>query len=274
MKRAALLLGVALCVATSARADLIVRFQQRRTAGDVTTEAAGEITLSHDRMTSGMEGAKGTPPPPRFVYRGDLQVLWTIQPLWKWYSQEDSVSAMFMRSIHKGELTEDVEARILQRPAAERAQAEAEERAHQAARAAATAAAAAVHLSPVDVSETIDGVHCRLWDAVALHVDGGQPEWRVEVWVAPWSAVGITSDECAVALDMGRTLEHWWHGTPTDGGLLLAFRALPTLDGFPVRIRQFRDGKLTTEYTFTGARRQDVTPGVYVLPPGFVRREG
>ncbi len=274
MKHAFLFLGAVLCVATSARADLVVGFQERKLAGDVTTEATGEITMGKDRMAAGMDGVKGAPAPVRYVYRGDLQVLWTEQPLWKWYSQEDSVMAAAARSIHKGDTPDDVEARILQRPAAERAQAEADERARQAAATAATAAAAAVHFSAANVTETIGGFACSRWDAAALHAAGAQPEWRVELWVAPWSAVGITPEECAVALDMGRTLEHWWGGTPADGRLVFALRALPQVGGFPVCLRQFRDGKLVTEYTFTGVRRQDVTPGLYVLPPGFVRREG
>jgi hypothetical protein len=240
VKGAVLFMGLALGAATGARAELIVRFQQRRVSGDVATQAEGKITLGHDRIACGMDAVQGTPPPPRFVYRSDLQLLWTIQPLWKWYSQEDSVTASAMRSMHKGDLHDDVGARILQRSAAERAQAEADERARQA----------------------------------ALHADGEQPEWRLEMWVAPWSAVGITPDERAAPLDLGRTMERWWRGTRADGRLVFAFRALPQLEGFPVRIRQFHAGTLTTEYTFSVARRHDVTPGLYVLPPGFARREG
>jgi hypothetical protein len=275
MKSAVVLMGLALCTATAARAELIVRFEQRRLSGEVATEADGEVALGHDRIACGLDAVKGTPPPPRFVYRGDLQVLWTIQPLWTWYSQEDSVTASAARSMHKNDPHEEAEARILQQPAAERARAEAEEQARRAAEAAAAAAAAAVPLTAAaDVSETIAGVRCVRWDAAALHADGTQPEWRLEVWVAPWDAVGITADECAAALDMGRTFERWWRGTPADGRLVSALRALPQLGGFPVRIRQFHAGMLTAEYTFTAAKRQDVTPGLFVLPPGFARREG
>lgn len=98
--------------------------------------------------------------------------------------------------------------------------------------------------------------------------------WRDEVWVAPWSVLGAGATMPDAVGDLSRTFERWWGEPPVHGGVISVIRAFGALGGCPVRVRHSVGGDLVVEYVFMRARVRDVTPGLYVIPPGFVRREG
>lgn len=258
--------------APAARADLVVRCtQQRGPAGAAPLEL--QVSVAPTRLAVEVLGP-AAPTQARYVYRADLGVLWTVLPLWKAYVQQDSVTEIAART-GKGGTPQDAEERILARPPAERAQAEAEE----AARREAAARRAQFQFVDTGKREQVAGVECALWVATGGPADStaAGPEglaWRDEVWVAPWAVLGAGDAIPEAVLDFSRTAERWWHGTPVHGGVLTLVRALPALGGCPIRFRHFAGPDLVSEYLFGGARLRDVTPGLYVIPPGFVRREG
>ena len=272
MKRFWAAMAFSVLGATAARADVDVRYTQLRgPAGAAPLEL--QVSVARNRLAVEVLGTAATTQA-RYVYRADLGVLWTVLPLWKAYSQQDSVTEIAART-GKGGTPQDAEERILARPPAERAQAEAEE----AARREAAARSAQFQFVDTGKREQVAGVECALWVATGSASDSSATDpsgltWRDEVWVAPWAVLGAGDAMPDAVLDLSRTAERWWRGTPVHGGVATLVRALPGLGGCPMRFRHFAGPDLVTEYLFGGAHIRDVTPGLYVVPPGFVRRDG
>ena len=263
--------AIAVCLwASAARADLVVWFTQTL-AKPAGVAAEVEVSCAHDRVTAHVVGAPSTAQA-NYIYRADLGVLWTVLPLWRAYVQQDDVTEIVGRA--RKNTAEDAEERILALPAAERPPAEAAEKARQAA----LQRAAVLQFTDSGRHETVAGVECAIWVAGSPAPDStasaGLPEWRDEVSVAPWSVLGAEVRMPDALLDLSRTLEHWYQGTPAQGGVLAVLRALPALGGCPVRVRHYVGGELMAEYVFSRALIRDVTPGAYVIPPGFERRAG
>lgn len=258
--------------APAAHADLVVQYTQQRVPASAAPLEL-RVSVARDRFAVEVLGPAAATQA-RYVYRADLGVLWTILPLWRAYVQQDSVTEIAART-GKGETPQDAAERILARPPGEREQAEAEE----AARRQRAALQAQFQFVDTGKREQVAGVECALWVATAAAPDtaaagDGPPAWRDEVWVAPWNVLGAGDAIPAAVLDLSRTAERWWGGTQVQGGVLTLVRALPALGGCPIRFRHFAGPDLVSEYLFGGARLRDVSPGLYVIPPGFVRRDG
>lgn len=265
MKR--LLIALAFCTgqAPAAAADLVLTFTQSIPGN---APVPFELSCAQDRVAARPLSADAFRLP-TYVYRADLDVLWTILPMWRSYTQQDSVTEIEDR-VDKNSVQVSQE-RILAHPASERAQARAVEDALQAAR---------LHFSNFAFTdsgkrEQVAGMPCEIWVATggegADSTSIGEPNsaWRDEVAIAPWNRLTNGRNLEAVSNDAAATFSHWWAGLPVHGGLLTVVRAIPQLGGCPVRLRHYTDGELSVEYTLTGMSVREVPPDVYAAPPGF-----
>lgn len=259
-------------VAAAAHADVVLQWTQVLPGAPAATV---EITCANDRLAATLRSGPAQTPV-RYIYRGDLGVLWTIQPLWRNYAQQDSVTEISERPDKNSR--QIAAERILAHPPAERAQAEAEE----SARRELLDKVAILNFADSGKRERLNGVECAIWVATGTTVDSAlagnfTPRWRDEVWVAPWSVLGAQAKAKARAktrdgiVEMSRTFDRWWQGTPVEGGVTAALRRLHEFGGCPVKMRHYLDGELAAEYVFTGASTRDESPDAYVVPPGFER---
>lgn len=261
-------LAVCAALTGTAQADVVLRFTQTL---QTDAKAQIEVYCAPGRIAARFLGPQAMTQP-RYVYRADLGVLWAILPMWKAYIQQDSVTEIAER-VDKNS-RQAVEERILAHPPSERAQAMAEEQAL----AAALRQAALLRFADSGQRDSVAGVDCAVWVATgtaaeATSGDGQASRWRDEVCIASWSAIGAGEGAPDAVLDMSRTFDRWWDGTPVRGGVAVVIRGLRALGGCPLRLRHYVDGALAAEYVFTRATVREVPPETYDVPAGFERRE-
>jgi hypothetical protein len=121
---------------------------------------------------------------------------------------------------------------------------------------------------PTSRSETAAAGTCRIWEEFEENIK------RVELCVAPTGAV--TGGE--EILQGMRVLSGYFHGSLSAFGVEFGpvdvWPQIQSLGGLPVIIREFKDGAAVSETTVTGARPTSDSPGLFEIPPDYVRKEG
>jgi hypothetical protein len=120
---------------------------------------------------------------------------------------------------------------------------------------------------PTDRSEAVDGHTCRIWEA---------EEWqakRFEICIAPKPAITGSAE----ILNGMRMLSSYWGGSIFALGVKLGnagwWTQIAALDGLPILIREFKNGRAVSETTLTSIRSGVQAAAMFDLPKEYARTE-
>lgn len=260
MKSFVVVLLIAIAAVPSARADLVYSMRTKALAMDPPMMLTHRMSLAADRMalTSEADGKSS-----HFVYRGDKQVLWMIEPPTHEYTEIDEASVKALAA-QVGPMIEQMREKLAQLPPEQRAtmeeilnmQAKKDEPAPK------------IEVRNSGAKEKIAGYDCVRWDVLRDGTKSG------EIWAAKWSATGASKKDFAVLSQLNEFLATLHAAAPAtrdlgDGGLI---GEMDRVDGFPVRIRQFEDGVLASESTLESLHTESVAASTFEVPAGYSKR--
>jgi hypothetical protein len=118
--------------------------------------------------------------------------------------------------------------------------------------------------------ETLAGHGCRRYELLA---DG---EKQSDVWAAPWKDAGLPKESFEVLRKFSTFFQNMASANPlfaramkSQGG---ALQGLDRIEGFPVRVVDYDDGKVSTETTTKSYEEKKVDPSMYQVPAGYTRK--
>jgi hypothetical protein len=97
-------------------------------------------------------------------------------------------------------------------------------------------------------------------------------EMRKEVWVAPWSAVGLEYKDVAVLAAVAETFKG------LAGGEMVPFNAQKVegsdtpIDGFPVKTIFYEDGNKIVRQQVKEMRKEDLAATLFAVPEGYTEK--
>lgn len=116
--------------------------------------------------------------------------------------------------------------------------------------------------------DKVDGRSCRVWD---MKRNG---ELDQQVCVVPFTALPGKENFQAVFAEFARVFEEMAKSVPTLAGLMSnEFSAQEKLNGFPVRSRDYENGRLTSlETRMTVWREEKIPASTFEIPAGYHRK--
>lgn len=100
-----------------------------------------------------------------------------------------------------------------------------------------------------------------------------------EAWLTTWKSAGVSSDTFEVFRELGRFFEELTASLGSNPMLRQQlegqeiFESLARLEGFPMLIRGFENGRPTDETRIVSIERIDATAASFTAPAGFVERQ-
>lgn len=97
-------------------------------------------------------------------------------------------------------------------------------------------------------------------------------EMRKEVWVAPWSEVGLEPKDVAVLVAVADAFKGWSVGeTLPFTGVKVEGSDTP-IDGLPVKTIYYEEGNKIVREEVKEIRKEDVDPKLFTLPEGYTEK--
>lgn len=97
-------------------------------------------------------------------------------------------------------------------------------------------------------------------------------ETRKEVWVAPWSEVGLEPKDVAVLVAVAEAFKGWSVGeTLPFTGVKVQGSDAP-VDGLPVKTIYYEEGNKIVREEVKEIRKEDVDPALFAVPEGYTEK--
>lgn len=90
-----------------------------------------------------------------------------------------------------------------------------------------------------------------------------------EVCAVAWKEVGLARSDFEAFRDLGRFQERWVSTLGGRSAEAQPYEIIEEVDGFPLRSREFRDGKLVSETTFGRVERRTIPASEFEVPKGY-----
>jgi hypothetical protein len=264
MRRAPAFLALAFATtlaATAARADVVLTVESRDLSEDPPRVDTQEIFMTADKLRTGDTDGEGR----HFtmIYRGDRNVVWHLDDDEKtWLELDEAALAGLGAQVNQA--MEQMKEALAQMPEEQRRQAEAMMKQHMPG--AAPSGERVVEVRKTEARERIEGRDCVRHDVLVNGVK------HSEVWAASWSDAGIPKDSFDVFKRMAAFYQKLFDANPFlrqaagDAGL---FDGADQVDGFPVLVRTFEDGKPTQEMRFQKAESRRIDAARFEVPAGY-----
>lgn len=246
---------------TAAHADVVYTLQAKQMLVTPPATSTIQLSLSADKLAVEPEpGAKG----PHMVFRGDKNVLWTMDPSTKTYVE---MNGEMMKSLaaEMGPAMEQMKEQMKALPPDQRAKAEAMMNAQMGG--GAGAKEPVVEVKNSGEKQTIAGYVCTHWD---VFKDGKKVS---EVWAADWSAAHVKKADFAVLKSMGQFMDDLRKSSPMMRRNNDAVVEMTRVDGFPVLVRQYADDKLVGETALQKVESKSIDASAFELPTGYTERK-
>ena len=246
----------------TARADLVYNMTSKLPSADPPMLLKHRLSLATDRLAV-QSNAGGAPT--RFVFRDDKKLLWMIDVQNHAYMEVDEPSVKALAA-QVGPIMEKMQENMAKLPAHQRATME--DILKMQAKSAAEPTPK-VETRKTKTKETIAGYPCTRWDV--LH-DGVKVS---EIWATDWKRAKVDKSEFAVLARLSAFLDILHAASPATRNLSHEsdlVNELDRVDGFPVRIRQFKDGMLAAESTLDSVDSEKIDPAAFEVPAGFTKQ--
>jgi hypothetical protein len=116
-------------------------------------------------------------------------------------------------------------------------------------------------------SETVASIKCAVWEA---SVNGKKEE---ELCVAAPAAIPGGDDMMTTLRGVGEMLNGFSNSFGGGGKADNAWRDLDTVKGVPILMREFEDGKVTSENHLSLARKESVPASQFEVPAGYTEKK-
>lgn len=197
----------------------------------------------------------------RIIYRGDRDAIWMVQDSLRSYKVMDR-AAIEALADQVNAAQRQMEEALARMPPEQREMM----RNMMPAQMSAKAQAPARDLRRTAERREISGFPCVKYE---VHSEGRLVR---ELWVASWSDLGHRESAFAAAKKMAdlqkKMLESVYQGVPGAMGAD-PFVEFDQVDGFPIYIRHYEDGRLTGEITVQSISRKDLGPDAFDVPAGY-----
>lgn len=278
----ALAAGLALA-APSLAADLVITIDWKDLDTTPPTVETRHAYLASDRLkmeigsSAAAAAAAKTPAkapakesePSTLIYRGDRQQVWVVDPATRSYFAIDKES-MAGVSKQMDDTMKEMEKQLAALPPEQRKMVE---EAMKGKAAPGTQAQGAATPPPFELvrterKETIAGYPCVCYERREGKVKHG------EVWVTSWDRAGVTEESFAVYRNLSRFFQDVMAATPmfrqaaANGG----FEGMDRVDGFPILMREFEDGKPVSEILFRSVEKRKLDPATFEVPAGYTAK--
>ncbi len=197
----------------------------------------------------------------RIIYRGDRDAIWMVQDQMRSYKVMDRAAVEALAGqVHAAQ--RQMEEALARMPPEQREMM----RNMMPAQMAPKAQAPSRELRRTAERREINGFPCVKYE---VHSEGRLVR---ELWVTPWSDLGHRESAFAVLKKMAglqkKMLEAVHQGVPGAMGAD-TFIEFDQVDGFPVQIRQFENGRPAGEMTVQSIARKDLGPEAFDVPAGY-----
>ena len=249
-----------------ARADVVATIETKDLDSGSPGVESQQMFIAADRFrASGSTSATG---PVVTIYRADKNLLWILDEEHKTYMQLDK-QTMTMMVAKLDEAMDQMQKMMENLPPEQR---KAVEDAVKEKAPAAKAAAARIDFKSTGAKQTINGHPCVQYNCT---IDG---EKNSEVWVTSWGEAGITQETLAVFKKLAGFFDQSLESSPLLRQQINQSVALlgeiEKLQGFPILVRTFADGKPSQETLFKSIETRKVDPSLYEVPAGFTQQHG
>ncbi|MBI3769724.1 MAG: DUF4412 domain-containing protein [Deltaproteobacteria bacterium] len=227
----------------------------------------GRILIDGDRVRMEMTGsspagdAKAGGANAVMIYRGDRDVIWSVDDKRRAYMQIDRARMQAMRAQSDASRAK-MRAELGKLPPAEQARMQA--------MLAATDVKSAER-EPPTIKETgrtdkVGGLACH-----EIEVSRGGTK-ESEICVADWKAAGVTKTDLTPVRKLGTFQQETLAGLQArrEGGDVLEL--FDALDGLPVRVRSFRAGQLRAEFRIVKVEHKALDAKLFDVPEGYHER--
>ena len=258
---AAIVLSV-LLLAPVASADVILKMRETTDLdGKKPKVSTGAWIIGADRMSirwddAPAEGHGG------FIFRGDQELIWVVDDRTKSYEQVDK-AVLDQMSAQLTAVKAEMQARIDQLPADERAQAEEMMKKY-----AGDVQDVAPVLEPdyrkTSESKVIDGHTCTKYDVYS------GDDLTSHAWVAPYADLGLSEKDGAVFQKMGEFVARL--SGPMASMKRRDYIPMHELGGVPLLSQDVEDGKVTRETRIDSVTRAAAPAGSFEVPAGYKLR--
>ncbi len=258
--------------AAAAGVELSTEISDPSAAATAKPARPGRILIDGERVRMEMTGsspagdakaadAKAGEAKAVMIYRGDRDLVWSVDEKRRTYMQIDRARMQAMRAQSDASRAK-MRAELGKLPPAEQARMQA--------MLAATDAQAAER-EPPTIKETgrtdkVGGLACHEIEVSR----GGKKE--SEICVADWKAAGVTKADLAPVRKLGTFQQEALAGLQArrEGGDVLEL--FDALDGLPVRVRSFRAGQLRAEFRVVKVEHKGLDPKLFDVPEGYHER--
>jgi hypothetical protein len=230
-------------------------------AGVVMTSELGPVGQQAHRATSlvdrdrvRVETASGDV----ILFRGDRDVVWILRPKDRTYVELNRDSMKTLQDQAEA-ARERMKAELEKLPPEQRAELE------KMMRETPTRVSEPVTVKPTGRSDQVGGLACHEVEVYR----GAAKEY--EACVADWATAGVTTDDLAGLKQAGSWREKVGRAAsaadPNAGEG--AMELLDRLDGLPVRVRRFHDGKAVSEMRVTSVEKKPLDATLFEVPEGY-----
>ncbi len=254
----------AFCLAgwvTAANADVVYTLQAKQMLMTPPSTSTIQLSLSADKMAVEPEpGTKG----PHMVFRADKNLLWTMDPSTKTYVE---MNGEMMKSLAAeiAPAMAQMQEQLKALPPDQRAKAEEMMKGQMGG--SADGKEPVVEIKNTGEKQTIAGYTCTHWDVFR---DGTKLS---EVWAADWSAAHVKKEDFAVLKSMGKFMDDLRKASPVMRRNNDAVIEMTRVDGFPVLVRQYTNGKLTGETALQKVESKSIDASTFELPKDYTERK-
>jgi hypothetical protein len=223
---------------------------------------SGRMLLDGDRVRMEVTGTgpKGDAKTV-MIYRGDRNVMWSVDDTRKAYTEIDAARMQAMRA-QSDAARAQMRGGLDKLPPAERAR-------MQAMLAAADAKGAGREPPTIKETGRADKV-----GALACHElevsRGGVKE--SDICVADWKAAGVTKADLTPVGKLGRFQSEAFGGMQARGESDDVLELFDSLDGLPVRVRSYHGGQLRAEFRVVKVERKPLDTTLFDVPEGYQKR--
>jgi len=92
-----------------------------------------------------------------------------------------------------------------------------------------------------------------------------------EVWVAPYSDLGVEPGDLAILATLGQVFKAWAGDAQPFAGFKVDKSDKP-IEGYPVKAVYYEDGNKIVRQELKEIRKEDVDPKLFVLPEGYTEK--
>lgn len=219
----------------------------------------GRMVLDGDRVR--MEMARPGGIKSVIIYRGDRNVVWSVDDKRKSYTEVDGARMQAVRAESEA-AREKMRGELDKLPPDKRVQMQ---------RMLAAAEAATAKREPPSLKETgrTDKVGALACHEVEVSRGGTKES---EICVADWKAAGVTKEDLAPVRKLG-AFQDSTMGSQARGQGDDVLDLFDGLDGLPVRVRTFRGGQPRTEFRVVKVEHKPIDAKLFDPPDGYAKRE-